>query len=107
MIQLRWYSKRVSVTAKRTRLYAEERGIGLQQALSELRDKQEHPRLQYRQMVNATIYAGMPTEQQKLETANYQWTEWIDVPQVFEVDGSDRDEIKSKLGYSRVGLGNV
>lgn len=41
-------------------------------------------RLQYRQMYNTTIYAGMPTEKQKLETAKYEWSEWIDVPHVHE-----------------------
>ena len=40
--------------------------------------------LQYRQYYNTTIYAGMPTEKQKLETANYQWSEWMDVPEVKE-----------------------
>jgi hypothetical protein len=85
MIQLRWYSKRVSLTAESTRKYAEEKGIGLQQALRELKGKQEPPKLQYRQLVNTTIYAGTPTEQQKLETANYSWTDWTDVPQVFGV----------------------
>lgn len=41
-------------------------------------------RLQYRQQYNTTVYAGMPTEKQKLETASYQWSEWIDVPHVHE-----------------------
>ena len=40
------------------------------------------PRLQYRVKQNVTVYAGMPTEQQKLETAKYEWSEWIDVPNV-------------------------
>ncbi len=38
--------------------------------------------LQYRQMVNTTVYAGMHTEEQKLATASYAWTEWKDVPEV-------------------------
>ena len=42
--------------------------------------------LQYRVKYNATIYAGMPTEEQKLKTANYQWSEWMDVPEVWDVD---------------------
>ena len=40
--------------------------------------------LQYRQMVNTTVYAGMPTEQQKMATAKYEWSEWKDVPEVKE-----------------------
>ncbi len=40
------------------------------------------PKLQYRQQYNTTIYAGMPTEKQKLETANYEWSDWMDVPVV-------------------------
>ena len=39
--------------------------------------------LQYRQQYNATVYAGWPTEMQKLETANYEWSDWTDVPEVF------------------------
>ena len=42
--------------------------------------------LQYRVKYNTTIYAGMPTEEQKLKTANYQWSEWMDVPEVWDVD---------------------
>ncbi len=42
--------------------------------------------LQYRVKYNATIYAGMPTEEQKLKTANYQWSEWMDVPEVWDID---------------------
>lgn len=42
------------------------------------------PRLQYRQQYNTTIYAGMPTEKQKLETAKYEWSDWMDVPMVKE-----------------------
>ena len=40
------------------------------------------PKLQYRVKQNVTVYAGMPTEQQKLETAKYEWSDWIDVPNV-------------------------
>ena len=39
-------------------------------------------RLQYRQQYNTTIYAGMPTEEQKLKTAKYEWSEWMDVPEI-------------------------
>jgi len=35
---------------------------------------------------DTTIYAGMPTEEQKLKTANYQWSEWMNVPEVWDVD---------------------
>jgi len=41
-------------------------------------------KLQYRVKYNTTIYAGMPTEEEKLKTANYQWSEWMDVPHVHE-----------------------
>ena len=40
--------------------------------------------LQYRVKQNMTVYAGMPTEEEKLKTANYQWSEWITVPIVVE-----------------------
>jgi hypothetical protein len=42
--------------------------------------------LQYRVKYDTTIYAGMPTEEQKLKTANYQWSEWMNVPEVWDVD---------------------
>ena len=42
------------------------------------------PILQYRQQYNTTVYAGMPTEKQKLETAKYAWSDWTDVPIVKE-----------------------
>ncbi len=45
--------------------------------------------LQYRVKYNATIYAGMPTEEQKLKTANYQWSEWMNVPEVWDVDAEE------------------
>lgn len=41
-------------------------------------------RLQYRQLYNTTVYAGMPTEMQKLETAKFEWSDWMDVPEVKE-----------------------
>jgi hypothetical protein len=43
------------------------------------------PKLQFRQMYNTTVYAGMPTEMQKLETAKFEWSEWMDVP-IVKVD---------------------
>lgn len=46
--------------------------------------------LQYRVKYNATIYAGMPTEEQKLKTANYQWSEWMNVPEVWNVDVEEK-----------------
>lgn len=39
-------------------------------------------KLQYRVKQNMTVYAGMPTEEQKLKTVNYQWSEWMDAPEV-------------------------
>jgi len=36
--------------------------------------------LQYRNMVNTTVYAGMPTMEEKMRTANLQWSPWKDVP---------------------------
>ena len=41
-------------------------------------------KLQYRVKYDTSIYAGMPTEEQKLKNANYQWSEWMDVPEIFE-----------------------
>ena len=46
--------------------------------------------LQYCVMYNATIYAGMPTEEQKVKTANYQWSEWMNVPEVWDVDAEEK-----------------
>ena len=36
--------------------------------------------LQYRQKVNTTVYAGTPTLEEKMRTANLQWSPWKDVP---------------------------
>ena len=47
------------------------------------------PKLQYRQQYNTTVYAGMPTEEQKMQTAKYEWSEWIDVPTVKELTAYD------------------
>lgn len=40
--------------------------------------------LQYRQKVDTTIRAGLWIEIDKMKDANYQWSEWIDVPEVKE-----------------------
>jgi hypothetical protein len=43
--------------------------------------------LQYRQKYDTTVRAGMnfdPVE--TLKTANYQWSEWMNVPVVYEKD---------------------
>ena len=40
--------------------------------------------LQFRQLYDTTVYAGNPTPEQKLMYANYQWSEWTDVPKVKE-----------------------
>lgn len=46
-------------------------------------DTGERKVLQYRRRVDATIRAGMNwTPEQLANTANYQWTEWTDVPTV-------------------------
>jgi len=36
--------------------------------------------LQYRNMVNTTVYAGIPTMEEKMRTANLQWSPWKEVP---------------------------
>jgi len=46
-------------------------------------------KLQYRVKHNATVYAGTPTVKEKLMTANYQWSEWMDVPKVWDVDAEE------------------
>lgn len=38
--------------------------------------------LQYRMKRDVTVWAGMPTQEQIAEHANYQWSEWTDVPEV-------------------------
>ena len=46
-------------------------------------DTGERKVLQYRQKLDITIRAGMNwTPDQLARTANYQWSEWIDVPTV-------------------------
>lgn len=38
--------------------------------------------LQYRQRVDTTVRAGMWDNAAIVKTANYEWSEWIDVPEV-------------------------
>jgi hypothetical protein len=39
-------------------------------------------KLQYRQQYNATVYAGMPSQDFVNQTAKMVWSEWKDVPEV-------------------------
>ena len=41
--------------------------------------------LQYRQMVDTTVRAGLFTAEEQLRTSNYQWSEWRDVPTIQEI----------------------
>lgn len=41
-------------------------------------------KLQYRQMVDVTIRAGLQGQEYMAKTANYQWSKWQDVPVVKE-----------------------
>ena len=64
MVQLRWY--KVSQTLRGSEL--------------------DHTKkLQYRQKIDTTVRAGMWSNMKIIETANYQWTEWQDVPEVWDV----------------------
>ena len=38
--------------------------------------------LQYRVKQDVTVWAGMPTQEQRSAMANFQWSPWIDVPTV-------------------------
>jgi hypothetical protein len=42
--------------------------------------------LQYRQTVDTTVRAGIWPAEEQLRTANYQWSEWKDVPLIAERD---------------------
>lgn len=44
--------------------------------------------LQYRQLVDVTVRAGIWTAEEQLKTSNMQWSEWLDVPLVAERDPS-------------------
>lgn len=50
----------------------------------------QQPKLQYRQQYNSTVYAGMPTEEQKMKTAVMVWSDWMDVPSVDAESLGDR-----------------
>ena len=41
-------------------------------------------KLQYRQMINTTVYAGMPDNDFVNRTATMAWSDWRDVPTVKE-----------------------
>lgn len=38
--------------------------------------------LQYRQKIDTTVRAGMWSNEDIIKTANYEWSDWIDVPEV-------------------------
>lgn len=42
--------------------------------------------LQYRQKVDVTVRAGIWPADDIVRTANYQWSEWKDVPEIVERD---------------------
>ena len=44
--------------------------------------------LQYRQMVDVTVRAGIWSAEEQLRTSNMQWSAWRDVPLVAERDPS-------------------
>jgi hypothetical protein len=49
------------------------------------RISREKKKLQYRQKVDMTIRAGLNWSQEQLaNTSDYQWSEWTDVPIVWE-----------------------
>jgi hypothetical protein len=63
--------------------------------------------LQYRQQVDTTIRAGMWPNDQIQKTANYQWSSWIDVPEVAETVMSIADkcpkcglDLKAPISYT-------
>jgi hypothetical protein len=43
-------------------------------------------KLQYRQKIDVTVRAGIWPADDIVRTANYQWSEWKDVPEVVERD---------------------
>jgi|688.fasta_scaffold11565_2 hypothetical protein len=43
--------------------------------------------LQYRQKVDTTVRAGMWSDQDKLKTAHWEWSDWQDVPTVDQASG--------------------
>ena len=40
--------------------------------------------LQYRLRIDTTVRAGMWKNEDIVKTANYQWTQWMDVPEIKE-----------------------
>ena len=40
--------------------------------------------LQYRQMIDVTVRAGIWSDEEQLRTSNMQWSEWRDVPEVLD-----------------------
>ena len=66
MMELRWLTRdsKLDISEDYTPCYAKERV------------------LQYRQMYNATVYAGMPGQDFMNQTAKMVWSDWKDVPEV-------------------------
>jgi hypothetical protein len=63
-------------------------------------------RLQYRQKIDTTVRAGMWANEDIVKTANYEWSDWSDVPEVYNAPnyGSNRCptcglEFSGSMGY--------
>jgi len=46
-------------------------------------------KLQYRVKYDTTVRARMFSPLEELKTANYQWSEWMDVTEVWDVDAEN------------------
>lgn len=70
MIEMRWYTRqsKLDVSMDHIPCYADERV------------------LQFRQKIDVTVRAGIWPADDIVRTADYQWTEWRDVPEVVERD---------------------
>lgn len=59
--------------------------------------------LQYRQKVDTTARAGMWPNEQIVHTANWQWTDWHDVPEVTEPSKTHSTDKCPKCGLDLKG----
>jgi hypothetical protein len=84
MIELRWLIKKRHITADLVRAHADRYQVSMMEA-KRLLEQEATEKLQYRVKQDVTVWAGMPTPEQRAAMANYIWSEWIDVPTITEI----------------------
>jgi hypothetical protein len=94
MVQLRWFTKKKLITAEMVIEYSNKHNISPLHAKRELEGDSPSYQLQYRQIIDKTVRAGLglpgieygaPWGQVPPVNQNWEWSEWKDVNYVTEI----------------------